>query len=98
MLRFAVPLLLSSSILLLSLTGCTGSIAVVEDARTGGTVALHGAEGRAREKAEAHMTARCAGAYEIVEEGEAISVAGDREWRIVYACKGTTGRRTPLVF
>jgi hypothetical protein len=69
-------------------TGCAGSIHVVEDARSGGTVALHGPEGGAREKAEQHMKARCPGGFEIVEQGEASTDDGSREWRITYACAG----------
>jgi hypothetical protein len=80
------------------LTGCAGGIHVVEDARTGGTVALHGNESGAREKAEEHMKARCPGGYEIVEEGEATTPDGDREWRIMYSCKGATGKVARLAF
>jgi hypothetical protein len=77
------------SLLLLGLaSGCAGSINVVEDARNGGTVALHGPEERAREKADEHMKAKCPGGYEIVEQGEATTEDGSREWRITYACKG----------
>ena len=78
--------------------GCAGNIHVVEDARAGGTVALHGSEGGAREKAAEHMKARCPGGYEIVEEGDAVTAVGDREWRITYACKGTTGKVARLAF
>jgi hypothetical protein len=80
------------------ITGCAGSIHVVEEARTGGTVALHGSEDGAREKAEEHMKARCPGGYEIVEQGEAATPDGDREWRITYACKGKPGRVARLAF
>ena len=76
--------------LLASVSGCAGSIHVVEAARSGGTVALHGPEGKAREKAEEHMKAQCPGGYEIVEQGEASIEDGSREWRITYACKGTS--------
>ena len=82
--RFTVPFVA----LLALVTGCAGSIHVVEDARSGGTVALHGPEDNAREKAEQHMKARCPGGYEIVEQGEAADETGSREWRITYACKG----------
>lgn len=80
-----------------SLAACGGRIAVVQEASSGGTVALHGSEAGAREKARAHMKARCPGGYEIVEEGEA-TVDGDREWRITYACRGATGEHARLVF
>ena len=46
--RFVIPVFA----LLGLVTGCAGSINVVEDARSGGTVALHGSEDSAREKAE----------------------------------------------
>ena len=82
----------------LALGGCAGTIQVVEDARAGGTLALHGSESGAREKADAHMKARCPGGYEIVEEGEATMPDGDREWRITYACKGGAGRVARLAF
>ena len=86
--RFAVPLFALLSLLSIT-TGCAGSIHVVEDAKSGGTVALHGPEDNAREKAEQHMKTRCPGGYEIVEQGEATDDDGSREWRITYACKGT---------
>ena len=89
----AVPTLLFAAAALLA--GCAGTIDVVHEARNGGTVALHGPEGGAREKAGEHMKERCPGGYEIVEEGEA-NVDGDREWRITYACKGATGQVSRL--
>lgn len=93
--RFISALLLASFALV---TGCAGSIHVVEDARTGGTVALHGSEDGAREKAEEHMKARCPAGYEIVEQGEATTEDGSREWRLTYACKGTNGKQARLAF
>lgn len=99
MLRLAVICLALASGSLGSLaSGCAGSIQVVEDVRSGGTLALHGAEAGAREKADAHMKARCPGGYEIIEEGEATMPDGDREWRITYACKGGTGKVAKLAF
>ena len=94
--RFIVPVFA----LLSFMTGCAGSIHVVEDAKSGGTVALHGPEEKAREKAEEHMKARCPGGYEIVEQGEASIEDGTREWRITYACKGTgtTGKVARIAF
>jgi hypothetical protein len=83
--RFTAFVLVVSSLV----TGCAGSIRVVDAAKTGGTVALHGPEEKAREKAEEHMKAQCPGGYEIVEQGEAATEDGSREWRITYACKGT---------
>lgn len=84
--RFAVPVFA----LLSFITGCAGSIHVVEDAKTGGTVALHGPEEKAREKADEHMRTRCPAGYEIIEQGEASTEDGSREWRITFACKGTS--------
>jgi hypothetical protein len=75
--------------------GCAGTIDVVHEAKNGGTVALHGPEHGAREKAGAHMRERCPDGYEIVEEGEATE-DGEREWRITYACKGATGQVSRL--
>lgn len=85
--RFTLPVFAFLSLVTL-VCGCAGRIHVVEDARTGGTVALHGPEEKAREKADAHMKARCPAGYEIVEQGEAATEDGSREWRITYACKG----------
>jgi hypothetical protein len=84
LMRFTLPV----SMLFAFVTGCAGSIHVVEDAKSGGTVALHGSEDGAREKAEQHMKTRCPGGFEIVEQGEASTDDGSREWRITYACKG----------
>jgi hypothetical protein len=84
LMRFTLPVFA----LVALLAGCAGSIHVVEDAKSGGTVALHGSEDGAREKAEQHMKTRCPGGYEIVEQGEASTDDGNREWRITYACKG----------
>ena len=84
--RFTLPVFA----LLALVTGCAGSIHVVEDAKSGGTVALHGPEEKAREKADEHMKARCPGGFEIVEQGEASTEDGSREWRITYACKGAS--------
>lgn len=98
--RFTLPLTLPLFALLALVTGCAGSINVVEDARSGGTVALHGSEDSAREKAEEHMKTRCPGGYEIVEQGEASTEDGSREWRITYACKGsgTVGKVARIAF
>lgn len=81
-------------------SGCAGSFNVVEDAHSGGTVALHGSEDSAREKAEEHMKTRCPGGFEIVEQGEASTEDGSREWRITYACKGsgTAGKVARIAF
>ena len=55
--------------------GCS-SIRVVQRTPNGGTVALHGPEDGAREKADEYMRAQCSmsgfAGYEIVEEGEAV--------------------------
>lgn len=98
--RFTLLALLSSLALVTFATGCAGSIHVVEDAKSGGTVALHGSEDGAREKAEQHMKARCPGGYEIVEQGEASTDDGSREWRLTYVCKGspTAGKVARLAF
>ena len=95
--------LLASAVCVASLallSGCAGSIQVVEAAKSGGTVALHGSEEGAREKAEEHMKARCPGGFEIVEQGEATTEDGSREWRLTYACKGspTAGPVAHLAF
>lgn len=95
--RFIAPFF----VLLSLVTGCAGSIHVVEDAKSGGTVALHGPEEKAREKAEEHMKLRCPGGYEVVEQGEATIEDGSREWRITYACKGAnhvTGKVARIAF
>jgi hypothetical protein len=94
--RFSIPVFA----LLTFVTGCAGSIRVVEAAKTGGTLALHGPEENAREKAEEHMKMQCPGGYEIVEQGEASTDDGSREWRITYACKGpgTAGRVARIAF
>ncbi len=99
--RFAIRglgVILCSFTAALFVGGCAGTIQVVEDARSGGTLALHGPEAGAREKADAHMKARCPGGYEIVEEGEARMPDGDREWRVTDACKGGTGKAARLAF
>jgi len=95
--RFTLPVVA----LLAFVTGCAGSIRVVEDARSGGTVALHGPEEKAREKADEHMKTRCPSGYEVVEQGEATSEDGSREWRLTYACKGAnnvSGKTARLAF
>ena len=78
--------------------GCAGSVSVVHEANDGGTLALSGPEGSAREKADAVMKARCPMGYEIVEQGDAMTADGDTEWRIVYACKGTHGKVAAIAF
>lgn len=95
--RFFIPVFALLSLV----TGCAGSIHVVEDAKIGGTVALHGPEDNAREKAEQHMKTRCPGGYEIVEQGEANGEDGSHEWRITYVCKGAghvSGRMARIAF
>lgn len=80
------PLLLT---VLLVLTGC-GSIRVVSEAKSGGTVVLEGAHGAAREKAEEYMRQQCPTGYEVVEEGDTAGDSDDaREWRIAYRCHGS---------
>jgi hypothetical protein len=79
------------------LTGC-GSIRVVREAKSGGTVALEGSHDGARAKAERYMRAQCQSGYEIIEEGDAASSDGaSREWRITYVCAGSSAPRTALV-
>lgn len=56
---------------LATLSGCSG-IRVVQKTQTGGTVALQGSEGGAREKADEYMRGQCPAGYEVVEEGEAV--------------------------
>lgn len=75
---------------LVAMTGC-GSVRVVQEAKTGGTLALEGAHEAARSKAEDHMRTQCPRGWQIVEEGEALNTDGTtREWRITYACVGAT--------
>lgn len=74
---------------LLAVTGC-GSIRVVSEARSGGTIVLQGAHDRAREKAEEYMRRQCPAGYEVVEEGDTAGDSDDsREWRIAYRCNGS---------
>jgi hypothetical protein len=81
-----------------ALTGCS-SIRVVQEGRTGGTVALEGAHDSARGKAEEYMRSHCPGGWQIVEEGDAFTAAGvEREWRITYACSGSQGRTHLVAF
>ena len=82
---------------LILVSGC-GSYRVISEARTGGTVALEGAHGSARSKAEDYMRSQCPGGYEIKEEGDALAEGGaSREWRISYVCAGTSAPRTALI-
>jgi len=70
-------------------TGC-GSIRIVSEAKTGGTLALRGAHDTAREKAERYMRDHCPSGYEVIEEGDAVGYSDDaREWRIAYRCNGS---------
>jgi hypothetical protein len=72
-----------------ALAGC-GSIRVVSEAKTGGTIVLTGAQGAARSKAEDYMRKQCPGGYEVVEEGDTVGDTDDsREWRIAYRCNGS---------
>jgi hypothetical protein len=81
----------------LLLSGC-GSYRVLSEAKTGGTVALEGAHGSARSKAEQYMRAQCPDGYEIKEEGDVFSEGGAlHEWRITYVCTGTSAPRTAMV-
>ena len=76
-------------LLLSVVTGC-GSIRVVSEAKSGGTLALRGAHDPAREKAERYMREHCPSGYEVVEEGDAAGDSDDaREWRIAYRCNGS---------
>lgn len=71
------------------LAGC-GSVRVLSEAQTGGTLALHGAHDAAREKAERYMRERCPDGFEVIEEGDAAGDSDDaREWRIAYRCHGS---------
>ena len=84
--RFA--LLIASLLLVLTTAGC-GSIRVVSEARSGGTIVLQGAQGAARAKAEEYMRKQCPSGYEVVEEGDSAGDSDDtREWRIAYRCNG----------
>lgn len=75
--------------LLVVLTGC-GSIRVVSEAKSGGTIVLEGSHGSARSKAEEYMRKQCPTGYEVVEEGDTVGDSDDsREWRIAYRCNGS---------
>ena len=54
--------------------GCApvGNYRVVKVTKGAGELAFAGDKAVAREKANAYMTEQCAGAYDIVEEGEAV--------------------------
>lgn len=71
MLRIACIASIVAVTALATLSGCSG-IRVVQKTQTGGTVALQGAEGGAREKADEYMRSQCPAGYEVVEEGEAV--------------------------
>ena len=89
-------LLLIVSLLVL-VSGC-GSFRVLSEAKAGGTVALEGAHGSARSKAEEYMRSQCPDGYEIKEEGDAFSENGAlHEWRITYVCTGTSAPRTAML-
>jgi hypothetical protein len=84
-----LTLLLTLAIALGCLTGC-GSIRVVSEAKSGGTLVLSGAQGSARSKAEDYMRRHCPTGYEVVEEGDTAGDTDDsREWRIAYRCNGS---------
>ena len=81
--------LLLVTVLLVLATGC-GSIRVVSEAKSGGTIVLTGAQSAARSKAEEYMRKQCPGGYEVVEEGDTAGDSDDtREWRIAYRCTGS---------
>lgn len=82
------PLLLA--LLLTVVTGC-GSIRVVSEAKSGGTLVLEGSHNASRRKAEEYMRKQCPGGYEVVEEGDTVGDDADqREWRIAYRCTGSS--------
>lgn len=58
-----------ASVLGLSLMACS-SARIVRDTASGGTVAMRGPDGSAREKAEKLMVAKCPNGYAVVEQGE----------------------------
>ena len=83
------PLLLGALLLVLTMAGC-GSIRVVSEAKSGGTIVLQGAQNAARAKAEEYMRKQCPAGYEVVEEGDSVGDSDDsREWRIAYRCNGS---------
>ena len=83
--------------LLVVVSGC-GSVRVLSEAKTGGTVALEGAHGSARSKAEQYMRSQCPDGYEIKEEGDVFTEGGAlHEWRITYVCTGSSSPRTAMV-
>jgi hypothetical protein len=74
---------------LLLVSGC-GSIRVISEAKSGGTLVLEGSHDRAHEKAEEYMRKQCPNGYEVVEEGDtAGDTDEDRQWRIAYRCNGS---------
>ncbi len=83
--------------LLLMVTGC-GSIRVVSEAKTGGTLVLDGTHEASRHKAEEYMRKQCPGGYEVVEEGDTVGDSDQsREWRIAYRCIGESTGRVAMV-
>jgi predicted component of type VI protein secretion system len=70
MVRTLASVIAFSSFVLVG-AGCS-SIRVVKKMPDGGVVALQGAQDGAREKADEYMRSQCNGAYEVLEEGEAV--------------------------
>ena len=86
-------------IFLVSILAACSSIRVVQEGKTGGTVALSGPHDGARAKAEEHMRSNCPHGWQIVEEGEALATDNvTREWRITYACTGSATRTRTVAF
>ena len=84
--------------LFLFLGGCS-SIRVVQEGKTGGTVALQGPHDGARGKAEEYMRTQCPRGWQIVEEGEALATDNvTREWRNTYACNGASTQTRVVAF
>jgi hypothetical protein len=87
-LRFSLLVAALGAALLL-VTGC-GSIRVISEAKSGGTLVLQGSHDSAHEKAEEYMRKQCPNGYEVVEEGDtAGDTDEDRQWRIAYRCNGS---------
>lgn len=78
----------SLAVVALSLAACS-SARIVHDTRTGGTVALRGPDGGAREKAEVLMNKKCPGGYSVVEQREV--PYGETGWASTHYQQGRHG-------
>jgi hypothetical protein len=85
---------LSGALFLLAIGGgCNfrmGDVRPVKVVKGGGEVALIGVQGEARERANVYMAQQCGGAYEVVEEGEAVIGERTNGAATVYRSGGTS--------